>query len=437
MASLEQRGDSYRIVFRHAGQKFTRSLKTSDAKQAGAMLSRLEDNLRRVELGSLSAPLGCDVCTFLLSDGRLDQRPRPKHLIRTLGKLLDEYQARLPENSVEPTTLHCLKIHIGHFKRVLKASCPLDSLSLATLQRYVDTRSKATGLRGKPLSASTIKKEIATLTTVWTWAQQHEHVDRPLPKKGLRYPKTDERPAFQTIAEVERKIELGGLSEAEIADLWDAVYLTLPEIDELLEHVRAHAMHPFLYPMFAFAAHTGARRSEMRRSQIHDLDLDARRAIIRERKRVRGRHSTRLVPLSPFLMDVLRQWLAKHPGSVYTFPIEQVVPKSRKRRPSPQALTCEEAGHHFQQALLGSKWEKLRGWHVFRHSFCSNCACAGVDQRMINAWVGHQTEDMVRRYRHLIPDQQQDEIGRVFSGGPRPRFGVVAEEPEDKTAASA
>jgi integrase len=436
MASLEQRGDSYRIVFRHAGQKFTRSLKTGDPKQAGAMLSRLEDNLRRVELGSLSVPPGCDVCTFLLSDGRLEQRPRPRHLIRTLGKLLDEYQARLPENSVEPTTLHCLKIHIGHFKRVLKASCPLDTLSLATLQLYVDTRSRATGLRGKPLSASTIKKEIATLTTIWTWAQQHEHVDRPLPKKGLRYPKTEERPPFQTIAEVERKIALGGVTEAEIADLWDAVYLTLPEIDELLEHVRTHAMHPFLYPMFVFAAHTGARRSEMRRSQIHDLDLEAKRAIIRERKRVRGRHSTRLVPLSPFLVEALRIWLAEHPGSVYTFPLEQDVPKSRKRRPAPQALTCEEAGHHFQQVLLGSKWQRLRGWHVFRHSFCSNCASVGVDQRMINAWVGHQTEDMVRRYRHLIPDQQQDEIGRVFGGASPMRLHLVVNDDIPATSAS-
>ena len=33
-------------------------------------------------------------------------------------------------------------------------------------------------------------------------------------------------------------------------------------------------MHGFIYPMFVFAAHTGARRSEMRRSQIHDIDLD-------------------------------------------------------------------------------------------------------------------------------------------------------------------
>jgi integrase len=319
---------------------------------------------------------------------------------------------------------------------VLKASCPLDSLSLAALQHYVETRSRATGLRGKPLSANTIKKEIATLTTIWAWALLHEHVDRPLPKKGLRYPKTVERPPFQTIAEAECKIALGGLSEAEIADLWDAVYLTLPEVDELLEQVRTQAMHPFLYPMFAFAAHTGARRSEMRRSQIHDIDLDGKRAVIRERKRIRGRHSLRLAPLSPFLVDVLRTWFAEHPGSVYTFPIEPDVPKSRKRRPAPQALTCEEAGHHFQQALLGSKWEKLRGWHVFRHSFCSNCASAGVDQRMINAWVGHQTEDMVRRYRHLIPDRQQDEIDRVFSGARSSRLCVFAEDELPAASAS-
>ena len=63
------------------------------------------------------------------------------------------------------------------------------------------------------------------------------------------------------------------------------------------------------------------------------------------------------------------------------------------------------AAHTGYQTLLGSKWEKLRGWHVFLHSFCSNCASAGVDQRMINTWVGHQTAEMMRRYRHLIPDQ--------------------------------
>jgi hypothetical protein len=39
-----------------------------------------------------------------------------------------------------------------------------------------------------------------------------------------------------------------------------------------------------------------------------------------------------------------------------------------------------------------------------------------VDQRLINGWVGHQTEEMVRRYRHLIPDQQRAAIRSVFGG---------------------
>jgi len=28
-------------------------------------------------------------------------------------------------------------------------------------------------------------------------------------------------------------------------------------------------------------------------------------------------------------------------------------------------------------------WEVLRGWHVLRHSFISNCASRGVDQRLL------------------------------------------------------
>src|SRR3712207_8603670 len=56
----------------------------------------------------------------------------------------------------------------------------------------------------------------------------------------------------------------------------------------------------------------------------------------------------------------------------------------------------------------------LTGYHVLRHSFVSNCAAAGVDQRLIDAWVGHTTEEMRRRYRHLIPSVEQQAIRSVF-----------------------
>ncbi len=51
---------------------------------------------------------------------------------------------------------------------------------------------------------------------------------------------------------------------------------------------------------------------------------------------------------------------------------------------------------------------------MLRHSFISACANAGVDQRMIDAWVGHSTDEQRRRYRHLYPSTQRAAIDRVF-----------------------
>jgi site-specific recombinase XerD len=62
----------------------------------------------------------------------------------------------------------------------------------------------------------------------------------------------------------------------------------------------------------------------------------------------------------------------------------------------------------------------LRGWHVLRHSFASNAAMKGVDQRVINSWLGHQTEEMVQRYRHLFPDQERHAINLVFGVAGKP-----------------
>ena len=38
----------------------------------------------------------------------------------------------------------------------------------------------------------------------------------------------------------------------------------------------------------------------------------------------------------------------------------------------------------------------------------------GVDLRTIDAWVGHLSPEMVRRYRHMLPDQQKSAIDLAF-----------------------
>ena len=46
------------------------------------------------------------------------------------------------------------------------------------------------------------------------------------------------------------------------------------------------------------------------------------------------------------------------------------------------------------------------GFHS-RHSFASNLAARGVDQRIIDEWRGHQTEATAKRYRHLFPKERR------------------------------
>ena len=97
---------------------------------------------------------------------------------------------------------------------------------------------------------------------------------------------------------------------------------------------------------------------------------------------------------------------------------EPEVCRSKKRGPgrqtAPGALTRNEAHDHFQRLIKDSKWDKMKGWHVLRHSFISICAADKVDQRMLQQWVGHLSEETHRRYLHLIPSKEQHAIANVF-----------------------
>jgi integrase len=254
---------------------------------------------------------------------------------------------------------------------------------------------------------------MASLRACWNWGTQSARLTAIFPGGGLKYPKKDEKPPFQTRAEIERKIERGGLTEVEIRELWESLFLRRTEVDELVVHVRDHATQPFLYPMLCLAAHTGARRSELLRLRVDDVDFATGTVLYREKKRSRGRRTSRRVPLSAFAQAVLQEWLAMHPGGQFLFCQAEVF-RSKTHREAPIPVTRDEAHDHLRRTLAESKWAVLRGWHVLRHSFASNCAAARIDQRVINEWMGHQTEEMVRRYRHLIPDQQKAAIDLVF-----------------------
>ena len=113
--------------------------------------------------------------------------------------------------------------------------------------------------------------------------------------------------------------------------MFECLYLTPSEIDELLAFVNENAGHGWIYPLFCFAAHTGVRRSEILRALVTDVDFEGDTVLIREKKRSRKQRTTRRVPLTPMLANVLKEWLKQHPGGPYLFSHQREVPRSKKR----------------------------------------------------------------------------------------------------------
>lgn len=78
-----------------------------------------------------------------------------------------------------------------------------------------------------------------------------------------------------TSDETERIIKRGSTNKVEEKAPWECLFLTTKEVQELLDSIQKVARRPFIYPLFVFAAHTGARRSELLRSRIEDFDFEA------------------------------------------------------------------------------------------------------------------------------------------------------------------
>src|SRR5262249_51410667 len=118
-------------------------------------------------------------------------------------------------------------------------------------------------------SAATIKKEIISLPTAWNWARRHLGLAEEFPGGGLDYAKIQEALPFMTWEEAERRIAAGDDPE----QVWDSVYLRPAEITAMLAWVKTRPVSPWLSPIFVFAAHTGAGRSETVRALPSDDPL--------------------------------------------------------------------------------------------------------------------------------------------------------------------
>ncbi len=409
MAWLERRHDRFRIVFRFDSKRFNVNLKETDRKDANACLARLEENLRLVERGRLAVPIGADFGLFLLSDGKLEQ---PVQLVRsvTLAEMFAEYQTHFTAGAKEVKTRYNEDIHMKHIARILRGDKPVTAVTAGTVQQFVDERSRELH-NGHPVKAKTVRKAVATFRFVWNWAYRRGTVPTKFPAVELVFKKEQQPESFRTYDQIQAILARGGIDKRRERELWDGLFLDPSQVAEVLAHVRRKMRGRYLYPFMVTAAHTGARRSELFRARVEDFDFDAKLVHLREKKRSHERETFRTVDMTPFVEAVMRDYFANvHPGGVFAFCSRANV-----------MLTCGQTWKAFLTGVKGSKFHVLRGYHAFRHSFASNLAAAGVDQRVIDELMGHTTLEMQKRYRHLFPDQRRDAVARVYAMPPAGR----------------
>ena len=407
MAGMRKKGDGWHCTFRFRGKRYYFAIGNLTEQQAKAKGSEVDETLDLIERGRLTIPEGVSLEDFVAAGGKIPAvSARPETI--TVRQLFDYYLKTHGNGTIETSSLKTAKTHLNSIAETLGERFRIQSLTVINLQEHVERRRK------KGVAPVTLKKEVATLRACWNWATHGELVKGIFPGRGLRFPKEEETEPFRTFAGIEAIIAAEKPDEDRKDALWGSLYPTRPELEQFLAYVRQHASLPWLYPIIVFAAYTGARRSEILRSLVSDVDVPGGIITIREKKRVVGKRSTRTAPITPKLAEVLREWLPIRPDGPSLFCQAEQVARSRTRRDGPTAVTKDEAHDHFKRNLAGSKWATLRGYHVLRHSFISALASEGVDQRVIDEIVGHQSMEQRKRYRHLYPGVMRDAISRVF-----------------------
>ena len=317
--------------------------------------------------------------------------------------------------SKEEDTVSTEETHKNNLVKIL-GNVAIQSITTDMLQGYVKKRSEEKGRRGKNIQPATIKKELQTFRALWDVAIIKGYVKRSHPTVGVILPKGESKPPFKTWEKIEEVVNRGGLTKDQIKEQWDSLFLREGEVLDLLDFVKTNAEHSFIYPAFAFAAYTGARRSEIMRSEWHDFWFDQNKVMIRQKKRDRDKSVTfREVPLHPKFTQIMKTWFEIHPGGTHAIVTPPAMIRSRIKSDSPQSATADQMRDHFVRTLKGSKWEVLRGWHVLRHSFASNCARNNIQEAVIDEWMGHSPDSNIRvRYRHLFPEDTNSAMNRLF-----------------------
>jgi integrase/recombinase XerD len=163
--------------------------------------------------------------------------------------------------------------------------------------------------------------------------------------------------------------------------------LSLEEVARLINASGTLYRRALLMTLYA----TGMRRSEVAHLKIGDIDSE--RMMIRVDRGKGGK--SRDLPLTPALLETLREYWRWRKPPVYLFP-------SRSRRcQQEQPISDKMVWIACREAARYAKLRKRVTPHTLRHSWATHLLEAGTDLRTIQVLLGHGDLETTAKYLHL------------------------------------
>lgn len=172
-------------------------------------------------------------------------------------------------------------------------------------------------------------------------------------------------------------------------------------------------------------ARTGMRISELAELRWTDINLDRRMITLTDERRTRrNRDVDRRTVKSGYsrsfpIHSELEVMLKSHPRSADNLVFHgpragRIKPDTIRNclirdvlKPLAETFPAEYADAGIAAGRL----------HSFRHFFCSECANAGIPERVVMKWLGHRSSKMIRHYYHLHDDESHRQMQRLQTYG--------------------
>jgi integrase/recombinase XerD len=187
------------------------------------------------------------------------------------------------------------------------------------------------------------------------------------------------------------------------------VVLSVEEVQRLLSCVRKPRYRVCLSTIYA----CGLRLNEGVSLQVADIDSARMLLHVRQGKGAKDR----CIPLPSSTLEMLRTFWVLHRHPMWLFP-----GRPQEGEPSAAAVTPMSASgvqRAMRAAVKACGLQKQATVHTLRHSYATHLLEAGVNLRLIQAYLGHSSPQTTARYTHLTRPAElaaSDAINRIMAG---------------------